>query len=66
MRSLSGKDPGGSSAKVHELKVHSKGGLRLYVVEFERKWYVTHGSPKVKDRLVPKQVAKAFAIWNGK
>ena len=65
MRPLSGKDPGGTLAKVHELKSHNKGGLRLYVVEFERRWYITHGTRKVSDRLVPKQVAKAFSIWNG-
>ena len=50
-------------AKLHELKVHSDGGLRIYVVEFDNKWLATHGVKKVKDNRVPAEVAKAFGIF---
>lgn len=59
------RDPKGKGAEVHELKSHTRGGLRLYVVRFEKRWYATHGVKKVKDRAVPDQARKAFRIFWG-
>jgi putative component of toxin-antitoxin plasmid stabilization module len=65
MRHIKVPDPKGAGAEVHELKVHRNGGLRLYLVRFESRWYLTHGGKKVADSKVPKEAAKAFAIfWN--
>jgi phage-related protein len=66
MRHISGvKDPQGQGAEVHELKVHRDGGLRLYLVRFNERWYITHGVKKVKDSGVPDQARKALRIfWN--
>lgn len=63
MRAIGVKDPKNRGAKVHEIKTHNNGGQRLYVVEFEKRWYITHGSKKVSDKQVPKQAAKAFSIF---
>lgn len=52
-------------ATVHELKVHSRGGSRLYVVRFEGRWYATHGVKKVKDNAVPAEARKALRIFSG-
>jgi len=66
MRHIKGvKDPKDQGAEVHELKVHRDGGLRLYLVRYAGRWYITHGVKKVKDSGVPKQARRAFAIfWN--
>lgn len=65
MRHIHAIDPRGAGAEVHELKVHRNGGLRLYVVRFEKRWYITHGVKKVPDRKVPREATKAFSIfWN--
>lgn len=59
------KDPKGMGAEVHELKSHSGGGLRLFVVRYHSKWYLTHGGKKVSERRVPVEAARAFDIfWN--
>lgn len=66
MRHIRGiQDPRVPGAEVHELKVHSRGGLRLYVVRFENRWYATHGVKKVKDSAVPAQARKALDIFVG-
>lgn len=67
MRQINGvKDPMGRGAEVHELKTHRQGGLRLYVVRFQDRWYITHGDRKGGDRQVVKNAKKAFAIfWGG-
>lgn len=65
MRYIKVADPKDAGAEVHELKIHRNGGLRLYLVRFEKRWYITHGTKKVADSKVPKEAAKAFAIfWN--
>lgn len=64
MRHIKGvRDPTGGNAEVHELKVHDAGGLRLYVVKFQNRWYATHGRKKPKDKDVPKEAKKAFGIF---
>jgi phage-related protein len=65
MRHISAADPRGQGAEVHELKVHRDGGLRLYMVKFNGRWYLTHGTKKVKDRNVPAEAQKAFRIFWG-
>ncbi|MFL0713202.1 MAG: type II toxin-antitoxin system RelE/ParE family toxin [Microcella pacifica] len=66
MRHISGvTDSKAPGATVHELKVHSRGGLRLYVVRFEGRWYATHGVKKVKDSAVPAEARKALRIFSG-
>lgn len=57
------RDPTGGNAQVHELKVHSGGGLRLYLVAHEGRWYATHGRKKPKDREVPKEAQKALNLF---
>jgi putative component of toxin-antitoxin plasmid stabilization module len=66
MRHIKGvTDPHDMGAEVHELKVHRSGGLRLYLVRYNDRWYATHGVRKVSDKQVPKQAAKAYQIfWN--
>ena len=64
MRHISGaRDPTGGEAEVHELKVHRGGGLRLYVVRYQGRWYATHGRKKPQDRQAPKEARKAFDIF---
>lgn len=66
MRHIKVQDPRGMGAEVHELKIHRDGGLRLYLVRFERRWYATHGvRRKVKDAAVPAEAHKAFKIFWG-
>lgn len=67
MRHIKGLDDSFSKgAQVHELKSHSGGGLRLYLVRFKGRWYVTHGARKGSDRMVIKQAKKALSIfWDG-
>jgi|GEM_PF-4321026 len=67
MRHINGvSDPMEQGAEVHELKTHRQGGLRLYVVRFRSRWYVTHGDRKGSDKQVVKNARKAFAIfWDG-
>jgi phage-related protein len=68
MRPVRGaKDSDDCGAEVHELKVHRNGGQRLYVVLFEKRWYVTHGlSRKPSDRDVVKQGNRALKVFHGK
>lgn len=61
MRHLNVTDEQG--AEVHELKTHSNGGLRLYVVRYGARWYCTHGGKKVHERRVPREARKALAIF---
>lgn len=64
MRHIKGaKDPKEKGAEAHELKVHRNGGLRLFVVRFNDRWYLTHGGKKVSERAVPKEAMKAYAIF---
>lgn len=67
MRHIKGvADPKGMGAEVHELKSHNQGGLRLYVVRFQGRWYVTHGARKGSDKDVNKNAKKALSIfWGG-
>lgn len=66
MRHLKVKDPKAQGAEVHELKSHNQGGLRLYLVKFNGKWYITHGDRKGSDNKVNRQAKKAFSIfWSG-
>jgi phage-related protein len=65
MRHIKATDPRSKGAEVHELKVHRNGGLRLYGVRFNDRWYLTHGVQKVKDSAVPGEAAKAFRIFWG-
>ncbi|KJL26205.1 hypothetical protein RL72_01140 [Microbacterium azadirachtae] len=66
MRHIAAKDPMDRGAEVHELKTHNQGGLRLYLVRFQGRWYITHGDRKGSDRQVVKNAKKAFAIfWDG-
>lgn len=50
--------------KLHELKVHVGGGLRLYVIQRKHQWLATHGAKKVKDNRVPAEIRKAFDIFD--
>jgi hypothetical protein len=52
-----------SGLELHELKVHSNGGLRLYIVKYENRWFATHGRKKPKDNQVNKEIDKALAIF---
>ncbi|MFC9560033.1 type II toxin-antitoxin system RelE/ParE family toxin [Agromyces sp. NPDC056965] len=63
MRRLHVKDH--RDAEVHELKTHSNGGLRLYVVRWNGKWYLTHGGKKVAERKVTQEAKRALAIFWG-
>src|SRR5699024_3856595 len=60
MRHIKVADPEGLGAEVHELKIHRNGGLRLYIVRYGERWFVTHGAKKPKGNQVPKQAKKAF------
>lgn len=57
------RDPRQMGAEVHELKSHSQGGLRLFVVRFQSKWYLTHGGKKISERRVPAEAERAYAIF---
>lgn len=66
MRHIKGaKDPHDDGAEVHELKTHSGGGQRLYLVRYKKRWYATHGKKKGSDKAVPKEAEKAFRIFWG-
>ena len=64
MRHLSSNDPEHRGAHVHELKVSLGPGWRLYVVQWNGSWYVTHGLRKPKDNKVPQQIARAFETFH--
>lgn len=66
MRHIKGvEDPNGDGAEVHELKVHSGGGRRLYLVKYNSKWYATHGLlSKPADKKVPKEARRALEIFH--
>jgi putative component of toxin-antitoxin plasmid stabilization module len=49
--------------RVWEIKAHCGPGWRLYVVQEGRCWVATHGTKKVSDKKVPKEVAKARKIY---
>lgn len=56
-----------SGNQLHELKIHTP-ALRLYLVRSKSTWVVTHGVKKVKDKLVPREISKAwdaFYLWQG-
>jgi phage-related protein len=65
MRHIKALDPQHQGAEVHELKVHRDGGLRLYLVRFVDRWYITHGAKKASDRQVLAQAERAFRIFWG-
>lgn len=48
---------------IHEIKVHTGPGFRLYVVQGHREWVATHGIKKPKDKAVPGEVARARAMY---
>lgn len=57
--------PSGTDPVVYEIKVDK---YRLYIVHDDGRWFATHGREKPKDNQVPREVAKALAIfreWNG-
>jgi hypothetical protein len=51
--------------QLHELKIHTP-ALRVYLVKSKSTWVITHGVKKVKDKLVPREISKAwdaFYLW---